>query len=58
MMAEQPEAKNNVEYRWQDTGLSENPVSLFAALHSKIYDLFAMSPCFTRVGKRLWEDLS
>jgi hypothetical protein len=26
MMAEQPKAKNNVEYRWQDTGLSENPV--------------------------------
>jgi hypothetical protein len=26
MMAEQPKAKNNVEYRWQDTGLSETPV--------------------------------
>jgi hypothetical protein len=25
-MAEQQKAKNNVEYKWQDTRLSENPV--------------------------------
>jgi hypothetical protein len=26
MMAEQPKTDNNIAYRWQDTGLSENPV--------------------------------
>jgi hypothetical protein len=26
MMRDQPKAKNNIEYRWQDTGIPETPV--------------------------------